>query len=258
MRGEVCLGAASVLSFVSVLLLIFTHVGQINTSTVPRGVYLVRVDMSGYGQGLAGALGDPIQGLYTTNASAPLQQQAGLRDTYDFGLYSYCAYVSASGGGICSNHTTANEFRPYETITADMLSNYSSLTAALIPGSTFTNDSYLGQFSHGAYYPILIGTICAALALILGPLKHTLAFLVSTLFAILGSLMLLIGAAIWTAIIKKTESSINGLLVGPSGSPVPLGITVSTGNALFLLWASFACLIVSVLPYMISCCTFRG
>ncbi|OCH96693.1 hypothetical protein OBBRIDRAFT_743565 [Obba rivulosa] len=251
MRGEFCVGAASVLSFVSVLLLIFTHVGQINTSTVPRGISMVRVDVSGYGQGLAGALGDPIQGLYATNASAPLQQKAGLRDFYDFGLYSYCAYVSG-GGGICSNHTTANEFRPYEVISADMLTNYSSLTAALIPVSTFTDSSYLGQLSHGAYYPILIGTICATLALILGLLKHTLAFLVSTLVAIMGSLMLLVGAAIWTAIIKKTESSINGLLVGPTASPVPLGITVSTGDALFLLWASCACLIISVLPYMIS------
>jgi len=218
---------------------------------------MVRVDMSGYGQGLAAALGDPIEGLYTTNSSEPLQQQAGLRDFYDFGLYSYCAYVSG-GGGVCSNHTTANEFRPYDAITADMLANYSGLTNALIPSTTFTDSSYLGDFSHGAYYTILIGTICAALALILGLLKHTLAFVISTLFAILGSLMLLIGAAIWTAIIKKAESSINGLMVGPTASPVPLGITVSTGDALFLLWASFACLIVSILPYMISCCTYRG
>lgn len=123
-------------------------------------------------QGLAAALGDPIEGLYTTNSSEPLQQQAGLRDFYDFGLYSYCAYVSG-GGGVCSNHTTANEFRPYDAITADMLANYSGLTNALIPSTTFTDSSYLGDFSHGAYYTILIGTICAALALILYADSHT-------------------------------------------------------------------------------------
>lgn len=83
-----------------------------------------------------------------------------------------------------------------------------------------------------------------------GIAKHTIAFLLSTVFAILGSLMLLIGAAIWTVIIKKAQS-VNDIIVGPVSAPVPLGITVSMGDALFLLWAAFACLLVSIVPYMI-------
>ena len=39
-----------------------------------------------------------------------------------------------------------------------------------------------------------------------GLLKHALAFLVSTVFAVVASLFLLIGAVIWTVIIKKAES----------------------------------------------------
>ena len=83
-----------------------------------------------------------------------------------------------------------------------------------------------------------------------GFLKHTLLFLLSTVFAVIGALSLLIGATIWTVIIKKAEG-INNFVVGSASSPTPLGITVSTGDALFLLWASWACLLVSCLPYMI-------
>ena len=72
----------------------------------------------------------------------------------------------------------------------------------------------------------------------------------STAFAIIGSAMLLIGATIWTVIIKKAES-INGFMVGNASDPAPLGITVSMGNAVYLAWAGFVTLLASVLPYMI-------
>ncbi|KAI0670201.1 Glucanosyltransferase-domain-containing protein [Trametes maxima] len=249
MRGELCIGSASVLSLISLILLIFMHVGQINTSNVPRGISMVNVNTSGYGNGLAAALGDPIFGLYTDNASAPLQEQQGVRNLYKFGLYSYCGYVNGSAG-ICSNTSAANRFEPLTVFTADMLKNYSSFTTALITEGTFIDSEYLGEFTNGAYYLIIVGSVCAALALLTGLLKHTVLFFLSTLFAVLGALTLLIGATIWTVMIKKAES-INDFVVGPSAAPVPLGITVSTGNAIYLLWASWACLLVSILPYMI-------
>ncbi|KAI0374477.1 hypothetical protein BV20DRAFT_1049270 [Pilatotrama ljubarskyi] len=249
MRGEICIGSASVLSFVSFVLLVFMHVGQINTSTVPRGISMVNVNTSGYGQGLAAALGDPIFGLYTDNASAPLQAQQGIRDLYKYGLYSYCGYVNGSQG-ICSNTSAANRFEPFGNMVADMSMNYSGVTTALITQGTFIDSNYLGDFTNGAYYLIIIGSVCSALALFTGLLKHTVLFFLSTLFAVLGSLTLLIGATIWTVMIKKAES-VNSFVVGPSAAPVPLGITVSTGDALYLLWAAWACLLVSILPYMI-------
>ncbi|PIL29659.1 hypothetical protein GSI_08296 [Ganoderma sinense ZZ0214-1] len=205
--------------------------------------------MTGYGQGLEAALGDPIGGLYAKNASAPLQAKEGIRDIYKFGLYSYCGYLNGSEG-VCSNVSAANRFQPFTVITADMLSNYTGLTTALITEGTFIDSTYLGNFTNAAYYLILIGTISAALAFITGFLKHTLLFLLSTVFAVIGALALLIGATIWTVIIKKAES-INNFVVGSATQPVPLGITVSTGDALFLVWASWACLLVSIMPYMI-------
>ncbi|KAI0728561.1 actin cortical patch SUR7/pH-response regulator pali [Fomitopsis betulina] len=256
LRGEVCIGSATILSLTALLCLIFMHVGQINTSSVPRHIAMIRVNMSGYGEGLYAALSDPIHGLYTANASAPLQQQAGLRNFYDWGLYGYCAYVNTTAG-TCSNMTAANRFQPYNVITSDMLGNYSSFTDYIITSSTFIDSTYLGNFTNGAYYLLLLGTICAAMALICGLLKHPFAFLVSTAFTIIGSAMLLIGATIWTVIIKKAES-INGFMVGNASDPTPLGITVSMGNAVYLAWAAFVTLLASILPYMISCCTYRG
>lgn len=113
--------------------------------------------------GLAGALGDPIEGLYTDNASAPLQAHAGLRNLYRFGLYSYCAYVNTSHG-TCSNHSTANRWEPFNVITADMALNYSIVTDELIPSDAFTDSQYIGDFTNGAWYLLLIGTMCTALA----------------------------------------------------------------------------------------------
>ncbi|KAI9066719.1 carbohydrate-binding module family 43 protein [Trametes sanguinea] len=249
MRGEVCIGSASVLSLISLILLIFMHVGQINTSTVPRGISMVNINTSGYGQALAIALGDPISGLYATNATAPLAQQQGLRDTYKFGLYSYCGYLN--GTGVCSNTTAASRFQPFTALTSDMLTNYTGFTTALITQGTFIDSPYLGNFTNGAYYLIIIGSVATALALFTGLLKHTVLFFLSTTFAVIGALALLIGATIWTVIIKKAES-INDFVVGHPDALVPLGITVSTGDAIFLLWAAWACLLVSILPYMIS------
>ncbi|KAI0768590.1 Glucanosyltransferase-domain-containing protein [Trametes elegans] len=245
MRGEVCIGSASVLSLISLILLIFMHVGQINTSTVPRGISMVNVNTSGYGQGLEAALGDPIAGLYTTNASAPLQAEQGIRELYKFGLYGYCGYVNGTAG-ICSNTSAANRFEPFTVLTEDMLGNYSTVTTALITQGTFIDSDYLGEFTNAAYYLIIIGSVAAGLALFTGLLKHTVLFFLSTLFAVIGALTLLIGATIWTVMIKKAES-INDFVVGPASAPVPLGITVTTGNAIFLLWAAWACLLVLML-----------
>jgi hypothetical protein len=107
---------------------------------------------------------DPIYGLYTSNASAPLGVQAGLRQLYEFGLYSHCAYVNRTVG-ICSNTTVASKFLPYDAITSDMSTNYTQATDSFLKGTTFHNSNYLGTQSKAAYYLILLGTICTALTL---------------------------------------------------------------------------------------------
>lgn len=116
---------------------------------------------------LQNAIGDPVEDLYTTNASAPIAEQAGLRELYQFGLYSYCAYVDHVQGA-CSNKSAAFQLEPFSDVLADMSARFSGITRGFIPGDlTFTNDHYLGEFSRAAYYLLLMGSICAALAVIL-------------------------------------------------------------------------------------------
>jgi hypothetical protein len=104
--------------------------------------------------------------LYTTNASAPLAQGAGLRQTYKFGLYARCAYNNETAGN-CNDHTTGQQFQPLEAITSDMRSNYSMFTLNLIPSDyNFKDSNYTGKSTKAAYWMILLGTICAALALV--------------------------------------------------------------------------------------------
>ncbi|THH11780.1 hypothetical protein EW145_g439 [Phellinidium pouzarii] len=240
--------------FVAVILVIFAHVGQINTTTVPRGLGMIKVNMSGYGIALQNSIGDPVQGLYATNASTSIGEGTGLRQIYQFGLYSYCAYIDKVQGS-CSNSSAAFQLDPYEVVLADMFSNYSSLTKGFIPTNlTFTNSHYLSEFSNAAYYLLLLGSICAALAMIIGIPKKTYTYLLSTLFAILGTGLLFVGVVIWTVLVNKTES-INRATVTTSGSDsevTPLGIIVSAGASLWLFWASFVCLFLSIMPYLVS------
>lgn len=115
---------------------------------------------------LYAAFSDPILGLYTDNASAPLNVRAGLRQLYRFGLYSHCAYVNETAG-LCANITAGYEFRPYTVITNDMLSNYSGYTTAIIHNATFANSSSLGGSTRAAYYLLLLGAIVAVFSLVM-------------------------------------------------------------------------------------------
>ena len=117
-------------------------------------------------QTLAQGLGDPISGLYAPNASAPLKAQAGIRQWYKFGLYSYCGYLNNTAG-TCTNTTIANGYQPYQAILADMSLNYSALTIFIINGTSTFESQSLANHTHSAYYLILIGTVCAFLALVM-------------------------------------------------------------------------------------------
>lgn len=70
--------------------------------------------------------------------------------------------------GICSNQTVANRFEPFNTITSDMSTNYSEITVDIfsLTNTAFQNSQYLGSSSSAAYWLLLLGTICAVLALV--------------------------------------------------------------------------------------------
>ncbi|CAK5265259.1 unnamed protein product [Mycena citricolor] len=252
MRGEVCVGSASILSIASLLLLIFVHIGQTSTHGAPGSISLVKINVSDYGASLNAALFDPIDGLYTNNASAPLSAGHGLRQSYAFGLYSFCGYINASHG-TCSNHSIQTEFTPLDALTGDMLPNYTDVTRFIFDGTPFADSGSFAHSSRAAYWMIFLGTICAALSILTGVAKAYLTFFLSTIFSFLGSIFLLVGAAIWTAMIHKAQYA-NSIRIGTAANPVNVHVQVSVGIGIDLLWAAFAALFMSVVPYMISCC----
>jgi len=258
-RGEFCIGLATFFSFVSVVLLIFTHVGQINTSTIPRSISMVNLNASQYGQALFAAQSDPVDGLYTENATATLRTQAGLRQLYAWGFFSYCAYTEPRQG-ICSNNTVGNSFEPFDTIVADVPVRYQAETMFIIPQGPFTNTGFLASLSRAGFYLCLVATVLAATAMLLGIKRGNLTFFLSSVLAIIATLMLLCSAAIWTAVVQKAQTINNQVIQsnGTSLAPVPLGFKVSPGSGLWLLWSAFIVMSLSTVPYLTSCFTYRG
>lgn len=81
-----------------------------------------------------------------------------------------------------------------------------------------------------------------------GVFKRTVAFFASACLAILATVFILTGASLWTSAINTSES-VNGLILNTTN--IPLGIEVSSGTGLSILWAALGCLLVSLVPYLI-------
>jgi len=259
MRGEVCIGVASLLSFVATILLIFAHIGQTNHNSVARGISLVSVNVSGFGLALQTATGDASPGFYNNTPYAPLGQGLGVRQIYEWGFYGHCAYVNKSMGlGLCTaegNGTFGYAFAPLDVLLSDIPSGdktYRQTSQLLIPPSTFKDSTYERTTSRAGFYLIFIGSISTALAFITGLIRHNATFSIALFLSLFGSLMTMIGAAIWSALIHKTQS-INKYEV----YSVDLGIDVSFGIALWLIWAAFIAMLLSTIPYFLSCYTYR-
>lgn len=85
-------------------------------------------------------------------------------------------------------------------------------------------------------------------------IAHRFAFVLCTLLSILSALSLAIGLVIHTVIYSRVIAAINDATVS---SGVNIGITITYGNALWILWASAAAMLLSILPFAIACCTGR-
>jgi len=257
MRGEVCIGLASFMSFAATLLLIFAHVGSTNHNAGARSISIVNVNVSGFGLALSTATGDPTPHFYNNTPYSPLSQGLGLRQVYRWGFYGYCGYVDpASGQGVCTaegNGSFAYPFAPMDAILAEIPSQYRTTAQFLVPPSKFRDSGYETRTSRAGFYFIFIGSVATGLTFLAGLVRHNATFTVAFVSSVVASLMLLIGGAIMTALIQQTES-INTYKV----YDVTLGIKVSFGNALWLVWAAFAADLVSILPYSLSWYTYRA
>lgn len=108
-----------------------------------------------------------MEGLYASNASAPLGEQQGLRELYRWGMYSYGGFINineTTHNGTISNKTAGYQYRPYDALLSDMPEHYRVITDAIITDMAFTDSSYLGSMTKAAYWMLLLATITTFLA----------------------------------------------------------------------------------------------
>ncbi|WVQ65585.1 uncharacterized protein L199_003763 [Kwoniella botswanensis] len=255
MRGEHCIAGATILSAVAIILLIFAHIGQVGSGALVNGIHFMEVNVAAYGNGYQGANNKSASGLYDSKNDA-LGSGKGLRQYYRYGIYNACAYQK-DGSGICNSSTFAYPAEPLSQILADTPDKFTTETRNVIknidPEPTFGQDGYNHAMTRGGSALIFIGSVLAALALIFGIIKVRISFLAAAICSGVGAFLLMIGAALWTAVIAK-DNFVNTVKVRSGAS---LGINVYAGPSLYLTWVAFALVTLSCAPYVIACCTYR-
>ena len=81
--------------------------------------------------------------------------------------------------------------------------------------------------------------------MLLGFGAHRFAFLFSAITGLLAFLCIAVGAVIWTVLLHRVRSAINGATVA---NGTPLGLHVSWGDGLWIAWAAAGAALLSVIP----------
>ncbi|WVQ96490.1 hypothetical protein IAU59_003595 [Kwoniella sp. CBS 9459] len=252
MRGEHCVAGATILSAIAVILLVFAHIGQISSGALVKSIHMAEVNVAGYGNGYVGATNKSAEGLYNTK-NDKLGSGKGLRQYYRYGLYNACAYQK-DGSGTCNSSTFAYPMEPFSQVLADIPSKFTTETKDIIKDTTsFKDNGFNHGMSRGGSVLIFAGSVLAAAACIFGVIKLRVSFLIAAICSGLGALLLMVGAALWTAVIAK-DNFTNIVKVRNGNS---LGIKVTAGASLYLTWVAFAFVVLSCFPYVIACCTYR-
>lgn len=105
---------------------------------------MVTVQTGGLGQALG--IGNSIYGSGQQNGNTA---NTGLRTSYQWGLWTYCAKSGSLGGvpDYCDGTSWAHEFRPVPAILFDVPAADQTEVANRLPGGVFTDDSYLGRYT---------------------------------------------------------------------------------------------------------------
>lgn len=252
MRGEHCVAGASILSAISVILLVFVNIGQIKTGAVTSGLYFLEVNVAPYGSTFSQASGVSADGMYNTDVTDPMGSSMGLPQYYRYGIYNACGYQK-DGSGNCNKTIFGYPFEGRNQIIADLPAKFKAPSVQVSANTAFNDTSYNYNTSRAGSLMIFVGSCLALLALIVGLIKARTTFLLATAFSSLSALLLLVGAACWTALVAKNKI-INDIY---AAGKYPLGWIVGAGPSLYLTWASFALMVLATVPYVISFFTFR-
>lgn len=240
--------AGELLTFAAVVLCVFANIGQLTNNIVTRNIRFVTVDTTGLGTALGANNVNVPDGFFAGNQGVAEAQNNGVKDSYQWGLYNYCAGVASGSSRACVPRSFGFEWQPVNAILNDAPQDAQDAITSFLPANTFRDSGYLADYSRPAMYLIFIGSCLSLLAWIAGLLSHRFAFLGAAFIALLAALTLGVGAALLTAIYTKARDSIG----------TQYGVTVSYGNALWMIWGAFVAVVLSIVPYIISCCTGRS
>ncbi|GAA5830086.1 hypothetical protein JCM5353_000703 [Sporobolomyces roseus] len=260
-----CAGSAIVFTWAAVLLLVFSNIAQINPNSVPRHLRIVSIDTSGLAEALSASSGAAISNF--TNIYAPDNtpyftknseetRHDGLRKTYEWGLWSYCSSNGAVGEdrSYCEDASIYPAFQPAKVLLGDIPSDYSNQLQETLPENVFSASDYLGHYTRVASYLILVGSLSTALAAIFALFARRCAFTLAAIFSIISFLALAVGLVIYTVIFERAIQAINDATV----SGFKVGLTLSYGNALWILWAACGCMLFAIPPTALACCFGRN
>lgn len=227
---------------------------SIKPGAVTNGIFWAEVNVAAFGNAIQSASKKTPSGLYYTK-NDKLGEGDGLRQYYRYGLYNACGYQK-DGSGVCNSTIFGYPMQPLNNILADAPNSFAKQVEDIIPddAATFKDSGYNVRNTRAASLLTFVGSALALVALITGVFRARLMFLIAAITSGLSALFLMIGAAIWTAVIAK-DGWLKMVKVENGAS---LGITVTAGPTLYLTWVSFALMAIAVLPYVVACCTYRS
>lgn len=104
---------------------------------------MVTVDTSGLGGALG--LGDAVYGTGARDGDAP---NTGIRPSYQWGLWGYCASQTLGGErDYCVGTSFGFRFQPAPAILFDAPTADQNTIATRLPSGTFTDSNYLGSYT---------------------------------------------------------------------------------------------------------------
>lgn len=247
-----CIGLGELLTLAAMVLGIFINVGQISKNAVGRNIYYTSLDTTGFDATLRTLANQNNVNVgtdvYASDQAAVEGDNRGLKNTYKWGLYSFCA---GSGSDVaCSTREFGYDYQPLTVLQQDIPTEYQQFVAGAIPADVFQDETYLARFTNAANYIAFVATVVVGASFLVAFLAHRFAFLLAALLALAACGLFFVAAAIWTAIIFKVRHSL-------SESASTDGIDVSYGNAIWMCWAAGGAAVLAVVPLLIGCISGR-
>lgn len=254
-----CASTGLVFATIALVLALIANVSQINGTLVPRQLSIVELSTTGLQDAISAANDIGITNLTDVYAK-PSEDTAtrdsnhdGLRLSYSYGFWSRCAGASQGSPDYCTPRAFGAEFSPATQLLADLPDKYAAAFNKTVPASIFTDNGYLQDFTRAASLLAFAGSAAVGLGWLLAFLPWKFFFAASAVFSLVGTLALAISAVIYTIIVSRVSAAVADATV----EGVKLGLTVSMGKGLYLLWGATAASLVSVLSLTFACCCGR-